>query len=197
MTSKKLGKKTIDAMLFSLAEEGERTEAEHRERFLKLVEWARSTIDGLATPDQLCTSPAPTFFRDALHIARDLLRMEKNEFERAVAVLNTPISRIVDNCPSGVDTRDLPYEWLRMRPDELRMTYSLMTPYDASEFISDKGVLAGYSPEAIGRAREEYRVLEKARRAKLCEDDRQRAVAERARLAARMEAGYAVTTYRA
>ncbi|MDR6663991.1 hypothetical protein [Rhizobium sp. 1399] len=195
--SKNLSKATLRSNLLALAEESDRDQDAHRARFLRLVEWTRSTIEGLSTPDQLCTSAAPGFFSDAVHIAKRIVRMEKLEFEAAVAILNTPLSRVVDDCPSGVDTRDLPYEWLRMRPDELRMSYSLKTPYEAADYVAHQGVLAGYAPEAIAKAREEYRVLEKARRTKLGEEDKQRAIAERARLDARMQAGYTVTTYRA
>ncbi|MBB3520960.1 hypothetical protein [Rhizobium sp. BK456] len=194
---KNLPKATLRANLLALAEESDRDQYAHRARFQQLVEWTRSAIEGLATPDELCTSAAPGFFRDAVHIAKRILRMEKAEFESAVAVLNTRISRVVDDCPSGKDTRDLPYEWLRMRPDELHMTYSLMTPYDAAEFIADRGALAGYGPEEIAKARAEYRVLDKARQMKRGEEDKQRAIAERARLAARVKSGYTVTTYRA
>jgi hypothetical protein len=186
---KKLKKTTLAAALHALAEEDRRDEAEHRVRFEKMIGWAKSEIDRLSSPEQLCTSAALTFFNEANDIAKRIPGMDKAEFEAAVACLNTSISRVIDNGPSGKDTRDLP-ECMRMRPDELHMSYSLLSPYDASEFIAERGALAGYAPAEVARAGMEYQTLKKARWAKVAEEDRQRAAARHAKIEADLRAGY-------
>lgn len=171
---KNLSKITLAAALMALAEEERRDEAEHRARFDKMIRWGKSEIDLLSSPEHLCTSAAMTAFNEAVDIARRLLRMSKRDFECGTAELNTSISRVIDTCPSGKDHRDV-RERMHMRDAELRMSYSLMSPYHASEFIAERGALVGYVPADVARAKIEYTRLEKARRAKVAEEDRQRA----------------------
>ncbi len=127
-------------------------------------------------------------------IARDNLRMSPKDFERAVADLNTPVSRVVNTCPCGRDPRDLP-DFLKMTADEILWPYDLRTPFDAVFFVVRHGKTWGMSSAEILKAEAEFRKLDRARRAKIAEEDEARAAIVSARIAARPKAGYMSYVY--
>ncbi len=196
MSTKNLSKKTLKANLLAMAAEEVAQEHEHRARFVGKIEYIRGRLTAMRDPSEFVGSGLNSVFGDVLHIAKQHLRMRADEFEAAVSVLNTAVSRVVNDRPSGKDTRNIA-DWLRMTEEELRLCYSLRTPYDAADFIAHHGAKVGYTAAQIARAKAEYRPLELARLEKRDAEDTARQVAERARIDARMKAGYTVTTYRA
>ncbi|WP_370035949.1 hypothetical protein [Sinorhizobium fredii] len=180
----------------AMAAEEAAHEHEHRARFEREVEYIRGRLAAIKDPSEFVDSGLNFNFSDVVHIAKQHLRMPAAEFEAAVSVLNTAVSRVVNDRPSGKDTRDIA-DWLRMTDEELRLSYSLRTPYDAADFIAHHGSKVGYTAAQIASAKAEYRPLELARLEKRDAEDRARQVAERARIDARVKAGYTVTTYQA
>jgi hypothetical protein len=196
MSTKNLGKKTLKANLLAMAAEEAMQEHEHRARFVSKIEYIRGRLEAMKDPSEFVGSGLNFDFSDVVHIAKQHLRMRADEFEATVSVLNTAVSRVVNNWPSAKDTRDLP-NWLRMTEEELRLSYSLRTPYNAADFIAHHGAKVGYTAAQIAKAKSEFRPLESARRAKLFDEDEQRRIAESARIASRPKSGYSVTVYQA
>lgn len=194
--SKQLAKNVRIANLVAVAAEEAAHEHEHRAKFEKLINQIKSALDGGMDPEIIHRLRLDFDFSDAVRIAKRHLRMKKEEFEAAVAVLNTPISRVVDRCPSGKDTRDVP-DWMRMTAEELRLSYDLMTHYDATDFIVLRGAMWGYTASEIAVAKKEHRPLEAARLAKRHAGDMERQATESARIAARASAGHTATLYSA
>ncbi len=189
MSTKKLSKNTLAANLIALAAADAAHNDEHRARFRKIVEGISARLSVMSDTSELVGSGLDLDFSDALHIAKTYLRMRKEEFVAAVDILNTPISRVVDMCPSGKDIRNVP-EWLRATSEELRLSYSLMTPYNATAFVADKGAMWGYSASEIAGAKKEHRPLEQDRRDRMAAEAEKVAAASRAKIAADMRAGH-------
>lgn len=187
--SKTVGKKTLKAALLALAAEEAAQEHEHRGRFESLIERIRERLAEMTDATEVVTSGVRDDFSTVIHLAKRVLRMKKDDFEAAVSVLNTPVSRVVDCCPSGKDTRDVP-DWMRMTAEEMRMSYDLMTPYEATGWISDHGAQWGYGAAAIATARLEHKVLNGERLTKLALEAQARTEAERAQLDAWMRQDY-------
>lgn len=192
--SKQLAKKVRMANLVAIAAEEAAHDDEHRARFDKLVARIKSDLDSTMDPEIIHRLGLDSEFAEVVRIAKTRLRMKKEEFAEAVSVLNTPISRVVDRCPAGNDSRDIP-DILRMTQEELRMSYSLMTPHAAADFVSNYGAKWGYTAAEIAVARKEFTPLERARRAKIAEAAEAIAAAESVRVAARVSAGYTATLY--
>ena len=192
--SKQLSKKVRMANLVAIAAEEAAHDDEHRAKFEKLIIRIKSALDSTTDPKIIHRLSLDSDFSEVVWIAKTRLRMRKQEFVEAVAALNTPISRVIDMCPAGKDSRDIA-DCLRMTPEELRMSYSLMTPHAAADFISNYGAKWGYTAAEIAVARKEFTPLERARRARIAEADEVRAAAESARIAARTSAGYTATLY--
>lgn len=192
--SKQLSKKVRMANLVAIAAEEAAHDDEHRARFEVLIARIKNDLDSTTDPEIIHRLGLDSEFAEVVRIAKTRLRMKKQEFVEAVAVLNTPISRVVDMCPAGKDSRDIP-DFLRMTPEELRMSYSLMTPHAAADFISNYGAKWGYTAAEIAVARKELSPLERARRAKIADVYEVRVAAESARLAARASTGYTATLY--
>ncbi len=196
MSKKTLTNKTLKANLLAMAAEEAAQEHEHRAKFERQIEYIRGRLEAMKDPAEFVSSSLNFDFADVVHIAKQHLRMQATEFEAAVSVLNTAISRVVNDRPSGKDTREIP-DWMRMTDEELRLSYSLRTPYATADFIAHHGAKVGYNAAQIAKAKAEYRPLELARLEKRDAEDRARQVAERARIDARMKARYSVTTYQA
>lgn len=109
-------------------------------------------------------------FGNALHIAKHGLRIRAADFKAAVSVLNTRISRVINTCPGGKDTRDLP-QFMRITAEELRLSYSLLTPNEATKFVSEKGSMWGYFASEIALAKQDHRAPEQARVARRHAED--------------------------
>jgi hypothetical protein len=110
-----------------------------------------------------------------------------------VSDLNTDISRVVNNCPAGKDLRELPEGYPRemlMRPDELRLSYSLMTPEGESRFITEAGSIVGYDAARIAKARKACRVFDQARRERMAAEAEEVAAASRAKFDAFLKANH-------
>ncbi|OCW56255.1 hypothetical protein [Hoeflea olei] len=184
MSTRKLPKKVLIANLVAIAEAEAAQEHEHRARFDKLIAAIKTELDASADPAVIRTNGLDTVFGDVVRIAKEHLRMRTEEFEAAVASLNTPISRVVDNCPAGKDMRVLPEGYPRemlMKPEELRLSYSLMTPAEEARFISEAGSLVGYDAAQIARAGKSLRAFEQARRARLSAEADEAAAESRAK----------------
>ena len=192
--SKQLPKKIRMANLIAIAAEEAAHDDEHRAEFEKLITRIKNDLDSAMDPEIIHRLGLDSEFAEVVRIAKTRLRMKKEEFVDAVTVLNTPISRVVDRCPAGKDNRDVP-DILRMTEEELRMSYSLMTPYAAADFIAHHGAKVGYSAPEIAMARKELKPLEADRLAKRHAGDLERQAAESARIAARASAGYTATLY--
>ncbi|MCS4092609.1 hypothetical protein [Rhizobium sp. BK176] len=189
MSKKNLTKKTLKANLLAMAAEEAAQEHEHRASFERLIASIRAQLESMAEPEDFIRSSVNDQFGVALDIAKRVLRMPKHEFEAAAAVLNTAVSRVVDRCPSGKDTRDVP-EWMQMTAEELRLSYDLMTPWAATDWIVRHGAKVGYTASQIAKATKEYKPLEIARCTKRDEGDEARAVARRAEIEALSRASY-------
>lgn len=189
MSTRKLGKKTLKANLLAMAAEEAAQEHEHRARFEREIEYIRVQLEAMKEPEDFIRSSVNDQFGFALDIAKRILRMPKQEFEAAVAVLNTAVSRVVDRCPSGKDTRDKP-EWMRMTAEELRLSYNLMTPWAATGWIADHGAKVGYTAAQIAAAKKEHKPLEIARCIKRDAEDDARARARRSEIDAALQASY-------
>lgn len=192
--SKQLAKKVRMANLVAIAAEEAAHDEEHRARFEKLIMRIKGALDATTDPEDIHRLRLDSDFAEVVRIAKTRLRMRKEGFVEAVAALNTPISRVIDMCPAGKDSRDI-VDILRMTAEELRMSYSLMTPYAAADFIAHYGANWGYTASEIAMARKELRPLERARRTKIAEADEVRAATESARIAARATAAYTATLY--
>lgn len=189
MSKKNLTKKTLRANLLAMAAEEAAQEHEHRASFERWIESIRVQLESMTEPEDFIRSSVGDQFGIVLDIAKRVLRMPKHEFEAAVAVLNTPVSRVVDRCPSGKDTRDKP-EWMRMTAEELRLSYDLMTPWAATGWIADHGAKVGYTAAQIATAKKEYKPLEIARCIKRDEEDDARARARRSEFDDTLRASY-------
>lgn len=194
MSARKLPKKILMANLMALAAAEASHDDEHRARFNQLIARTKSLLDASTDPEVIHRMRLDLDFGEIVHIAKTYLRMRKEEFVQAVDVLNTPISRVVDNCPSGKDIRDLP-QWMLMTAEEMHLSFSLLTPYEATGFIAEKGAMWGYTAAEIARAKKEHKPLEYARLAKRDAEDRARQEAETARIAARPTSGYTSYDY--
>lgn len=166
-------------------------EETRRARFQSLLDRSRRALDAMQSEHELYTNGVRDDFSEMVDLAKRELRMSKAEFEAAVACLNTPFSRVFDRCPAERDTRDVT-EFMRMTPEELRMSYDLQTPRHATEWITHHGAAAGYTAAQIAKARSEYNRLDALRRARIENEDNERAKQERARFDARLRAGYSV-----
>ncbi|MGO7273899.1 hypothetical protein ACCT18_01175 [Rhizobium ruizarguesonis] len=189
MTRKNLTKKTLKANLLAMAAEEAAQEHEHRASFERQIESIRKQLKSMAQPEDFIRSSVSHQFMDALDLAKRVLRMPKHEFEAAVAVLNTAVSRVVDRCPSGKDGRDVP-DWMQMTAEELRLSYDLMTPWAATGWIADHGAKVGYTAAKIAAAKKEYKPLEIARCVKRDVEDDARARARRDEIEALSHASY-------
>ncbi|MBX5111994.1 hypothetical protein HJB51_29115 [Rhizobium lentis] len=189
MSKKNLTKKTLRANLLAMAAEEAAQEHEHRSSFERLISSIRVQLESMTESEDFIRSSVNDQFGSALDIAKRVLRMSKQEFEAAVAVLNTAVSRVVDRCPSGRDTRDVP-EWMQMTAEELRLSYDLMTPWAATGWIADHGAKVGYTAAQIAAARKEYKPLEIARCIKRDDEDDARARARRSQIEALSRASY-------
>ncbi|WP_284776592.1 hypothetical protein [Agrobacterium sp. lyk4-40-TYG-31] len=186
--SKQLAKKSRMANLIAIAAEEAAHDDEHRARFEKLIGQIKRTLDGTTDPEIIHRQSLNLDFAEVVRIAKTRLRMRKEEFEAAVANLNTDISRVVNDCPAGKDVGDTP-EFMLMTAEELRMSYSLMTPYAAADFIANYGANWGYTASEIAVARKELRPFEQARREKMAAEAEKVAAASRAKIDADMRAG--------
>lgn len=195
MSAKKLSKKTLTANLIALAAADAAHDDEHRARFDAIIDRLQVWIGEVSDPLEHLPHYIGDSFADALHIAKHRLRMSQQEFESAVVNLNTPVSRVLNVCPSGKDVREIP-EFMLMTSEELRLSYRLLTPYEATKFIAEKGAIWGYTASEIALAKKAHRPLEQARVARRYDEDQARQAAETARLAARPSTGYIVTTHR-
>lgn len=189
MSKKNLTKKTLKANLLAMAAEEAAQEHEHRARFVREIDSIRAQLESMAEPEDFIRSSVAAQFGDVLDIAKRVLRMPKQEFEAAVAVLNTAVSRVVDRCPSGKETRDVP-KWMQMTAEELRLSYDLMTPWAATDWIARHGAKVGYTASQIAKATKEYKPLEIARCIKRDEADEARAAARRAEIDTLLRASY-------
>ncbi|GMB82741.1 hypothetical protein NN6n1_35240 [Shinella zoogloeoides] len=179
MSTKKLPKKVLTANLLALAAADAATDHDHRARFDRLIQRMKKSLADAQGPEVIHQRGLASDFAEARLIARDKLRMKDAEFEAAVADLNGPYSRVVNTCPCGKDTRNLP-DFLKMTADDLRLTYDLRTPFDAVFFVVRHGKTWGYSEAQIAQAEIEFRKLDRARRAKIAEADEARAALLRA-----------------
>lgn len=170
----KLGKKTTKEILLALAAEEAASEQEHRVRFNRRIEYIQGRLSAMSDASEFTPSGVSMDFLEVVRIAKHVLRMQPEEFEEAVAVLNTPFSRVVNRSPLGKDTRDVP-DWMRATAEELRLSYSLMTPYDAAGWIADHGSKVGYTAAQIAAARAEFKPLERERLARRDAEDAARA----------------------
>lgn len=182
MSTRKLPKKVLMANLMAQAAAEASHDNEHRARFNQLIARTKGLLDAATDPEAIHRMRLDLDFSEIVHIAKNYLRMQKDEFEAAVSVLNTPISRVVNTCPSGKDIRDLP-EWMLAKPEELRLSYRLMTHHEATGFIAEKGAMWGYTAAEIARAKKEHKPLEYARLAKRDAEDKARQEAETDRVA--------------
>lgn len=189
MSTRKLGKKTLKANLLTMAAEEAAQEHDHRERFEREIEYIRARLSAMQDPSEFVGSGLNFVFSDVVHIAKNHLRMRADEFEAAVSMLNTAVSRVVNDHPSGRDTRDIA-DWLRMTDEELRLSYSLRTPYNAADFIAHHGAKVGYTAAQIARAKAEFKPLEIARCIKRDEEDDARAAARRSETDAKLRASH-------
>lgn len=196
MTRKNLTKKTLKANLLAMAAEEAAHEHEHRATFERKIEYIRGRLTAMKDPQEFIDSYLQFDFGDVVRIAKKHLRMRADEFEAFVSVLNTSVSRVVNDWPSGKDTRDIA-DWLRATDEELRLQYSLRTPYRAADFIAHHGSKVGYNAAQIATAKREYKALELARVEKRHAEDQARAAAESERIAMRHGAGYTMTVYTA
>ncbi len=194
--SKKLPKQIRIANLMAQAAADAATNADHRARFDHLIERIETALATAQGPEVVHDRSLDSDFAEALHIAKDKLRMSPKEFESAVAVLNSPFSRVVNICPGGKDPRDLP-DFLKQPDEEMRFAFDLRTPYDAAFFVARHGKTWGFSEAQILKAESELRPLHRARRAKIAEADDVKAAAESARIAARASASYTARLYSA
>lgn len=189
MSTKNLSKKTLKANLLAMAAEEVAQEHEHRATFERSIESIRVQLESMNDTDDFIRSGVNDQFQIAVDLAKRILRMPKHEFEAAVAGLNTLHSRVVDRCPSGKDPRDIP-EWLQMTAEELRLSYSLMTPWAASDWIARHGAKVGYTAAQIAEAKKEYKPLEIARCIKRDDEDDARAAARRSEIDAKLRASH-------
>ena len=194
MSTRKLPKKVLTANLLALAAADAATDDDHRARFDLLIHRIREALTDAQGPEVIHQRGLDCDFAEAKRIARDSLGMSPQDFERAVAGLNTGISRVVNTCPCGRDPRDLP-DFLKMTADEILWPYDLRTPFDAALFVVRHGKMWGFSPAEIFKAEAEFRKLDRARRAKIAEEDEARAKIHSARIAARPTAGYTSYVY--
>lgn len=180
MSTKKLSKNTLTANLIALAAADAAHDDEHRARFETLIKRIRTALDEIADVGEHLESHFQTDWAEVRQIAKHRLRMSAEKFEAAVVSLNTPVSRVINTCPSGRDVRDLP-EFMLMTAEELRLSYRLSSVYDATKFISERGAIWGYSASEIARAKKEHRPLEQARLDRLAAGAEQVAAASPAR----------------
>jgi hypothetical protein len=181
MSTKKLPKSVLKANLLAIADAEIAQEADHRARFEKLVARLKVTLEATSDPDDIHRYSLNLDFAEARNIAKWKLRMTAADFEAATSGLNTHISRVVNTHPSGLDTRDVP-DWLRMRPDELRLCYELMSHARAADYIAYAGARVGYSATEIAQAKKVARSFELERREKLAAEDEARAAARTAEI---------------
>jgi hypothetical protein len=202
MSARKLPKKVLMANLMAIAAAEAAHEDDHRARFDKLIARIRSALDSAlnsvddSSAIEHLDRQTVSDFHEARRIAKEHLRMRNEGFEAAVAVLNTPISRVVNTCPSGKDTRDLP-DWLLATPEFLRLSYDLKTPEGELGFIVECGARWGYTATQIAKAKQDLKAIRKSKapfRAKLAAEKAAAEEAERAArngaFDARMHAGY-------
>ncbi len=193
MSTRKLPKAVLKANLLALAAEDAAQEADHRARFDKLIGQIKAALDAATDPIVIRSGGLDMIFSDVVRIAKEHLRMKAPEFEAAVADLNTDISRVVNTHPAARDLRELPEEYPRdmiMTPEELRLSYSLMTPESESEFIAEAGAGVGYDAARIAEARKAYRVFDRARRERMAAEAEEVIAASRAKFDAFLKENY-------
>lgn len=193
MSTRKLPKAVLKANLLALAAQDAAHEADHRARFDKLIAQIKQALDAASDPIVIRRNGLDTAFGDVVRLAKHHLRMKAPEFEAEVSGLNTDISRVVNNCPAGKDLRELPEGWPRemlMKPEELRLSYSLMTPKGEAEYISNAGAVVGYDAASIARARTASRVFDLARRERMAAEAEEVAAASGAKFDAFLAANH-------
>ena len=193
MSTRKLPKAVLKANLLALAAEDAAHEAEHRARFDKVIAQIRNVLDVSSDPIVIRSRGLDMAFSDVVRIAKHHLRMKAPEFEAAVACLNTDISRVVNTHPAATDLRELPAGYPRemlMTPEELRLSYSLMTPAQEAGFIADAGAAVGFDAARIAQARKAYRVFDRARRERMAAEAEEVAAASRVKFDAFLTANY-------
>lgn len=193
MSTRKLPKAVLKANLLAIAAEDAAHEADHRARFDKLIAQIKADLDAAIDPIVIRSGGLDTAFSDVVRLAKHHLRMKAPEFEAAVSDLNTDISRVVNNCPAGKDLRELPEGWPRemlMKPEELRLSYSLMTPEGEAKYISNAGAIVGYDAARIAKARKAFRVFDQARRERMAVEAEEAAAASRAKFDAFLAANH-------
>lgn len=185
MSARKLPKKILMANLMAQAAAEASHDDEHRARFDKLIARIKAYLDAATDSDVIHRYHLDSDFSELIHIAKQYLRMKPEEFEAAVSVLNTPISRVVNTWPSGKDTRDVP-DYRRVPQEFLRLPYTLTSPMGELEIIAG-GAGRGYTATQIAHANKALRPLERARRAKIAEEDEVRAAARSAEIEAQFD----------